>query len=221
MSKEKVYSKFKSLRNVYQRAVIEISQTKRNDMYSENYKDEVIKGIRNSFFEDYRKMKDAAIKEADFLIRDKKAGWLACNVNKQSADEKLYNLQLFSNVIDKMEVSDILEYYKKEDVLKNETLREMFLIKADSYKNKVPAMSGLNEKIDELVTTINLDNLPEVVEYNKLINEIENYYSMGINWNSIPLDMADGNFETTHTVEDLGIDPTANGAFTYRRTSLE
>lgn len=220
MSKEKVYSKFKSLRNVYQKAVIEISQTKRNDMYSENYKDEVIKGIRNSFFEDYRKMKDAAIKEADFLIRDKKAGWLACNVNKQSADEKLYNLQLFSNVIDKMEVSDILEYYKKEDVLKNETLREMFLIKADSYKNKVPAMSGLNEKIDELVATINLDNLSEVVEYNKLINEIENYYSMGINWNSIPLDMADGNFETTHTV-DLGIDPTANGSFTYRRTSLE
>ena len=200
---QNVFSKFKGLEVAFNQATKDANLVKSNADWSEDGQKKRLTDIKDKLYLTYSNMLNEAVKSCDLGIKDKQEGYRICKLRSPKDDnEKLYFLQFYTGVVEKMCVDEIIEFMDKDNNSLNTVYRECFAARAESYKKDLEPLSGMSQKIDRLVSEINLENVAGMKDFQEMkivmlniINELTRF-----NWIRYKLEYEDINTHKDVTV---------------------
>lgn len=202
-----IFKSFVGLNAMYTKSVNDVNILKSNkELRSEVIADK-IKEVKDKLFNTYEDMLDKAIKKADLCILDKMEGYRVCNIPKLTDEQKVYHLNFYTNVVEKLGgVDKILDFMSKDNNINNQVYREIFLLKTETYKTGAAAI-GIADfaKVDEMVKTINGDCITGIAEIRQIKDKLQSLCAGGMLYsrNFIYYNLENADFKTMENVQNI------------------
>lgn len=176
MKISEVYLSFKGLNALYERALNDVKLVKANTDYTGEAKTKKVKEIGDKLINTYLDMLNKGIKLCDTGVMDKMEGNRICNIPKLTDEQKIYYLNYYTNIVEKLPFSEVIKFMEQQENINNPVYRDIWLLKADAYKNSGAELGFINfEKVDNITKTINGENLEGVAEYRELKLYLQNF----------------------------------------------
>ena len=201
---EKIFSKFKGLDVIFDRAIKDASLIRNNSEWSEEGKNKRFADIKDKLYLTYSNMIEEAIKDCELGVKDKQEGYKICKLKNITDDsKKLYYLNYYTNLVEKMSVEEIVDFMSKDNNLLNTVYRDCFLTKAEYYKKDLAPLSNTSFKVDEIVSEINFEKVEGLKEFRDMKNTMLNIKNELINFNWIKYKIEYGDLSTHQDVTTL------------------